>query len=89
MCLPDPTLSPAFQRVSVNPDFIGYRLAQLRQEQSLTPQQQAARLGISLYSLTGLCMCLQPKDLAGVQSIATRMGVEAAGMADLLGVRTP
>jgi hypothetical protein len=89
MPLPDPTLSPAFQRAMENPDFIGYRLAQLRQEHSLTPQQQAATLGISVYSLTGLCMCLQPKDLADVKSLAARMGVEAAGMADLLGVRTP
>jgi hypothetical protein len=88
MSLPDPTLSPAFRRASVDPEFIGYRLAQLRREQSLTPKQQAATLGISLYSLAGLCLCNQPKDLADVLKIAARMRVEAAGMAELLGVPT-
>jgi hypothetical protein len=89
MPLSDPTLSPSFQRATVDPDFVGYRLAQLRQEQSLTPQQQAATLGISLYSLSGLCLCLQPKGLADVRRIAERMRVEAEGLAELLGVRTP
>jgi hypothetical protein len=88
MPLPDPTLSPAFQRATADPVFVGYRLAQLRQEQSLTFPQQAAMLGISLYSLAGLCLCLQPKELADVQRIAARMRVEVAWMAALLGVRT-
>jgi hypothetical protein len=87
MPLTDPTLSPAFQHATANPVYVGYRLAQLRQEQSLTPRQQAVVLGISLDSLAGLCLCLQPNDLADVQRIAARMRVEAAGMAHLLGVR--
>jgi hypothetical protein len=73
MPLPDPTLSQAFQRASANPVFVGYRLAQLRQDESLTPQQQAAALGNSLDSLAGLCLCPQPKQLADVQRIAARM----------------
>ena len=89
MSLPDPTLSPAFLHATDDPVLVGYRLAQLRREQALTPQQQAAVLGISVYSLAGLCLCLQPRNLADVKSIAARMRVEAAGMAALLGVRTP
>ena len=88
MTLPDPTLSPAFQRVKSDPGFVGYRLAQLRQEQSLTPRQQAAALGISVYSLAGLCQCPQPTDVEEVQRLAERMRVEVTGMARLLGVRT-
>jgi hypothetical protein len=89
MSLPDPTLSPAFQRVAADPGFVGYRLAQLRREQSLGPKQQAAALGISVYSLAGLSQCPLPKDLEEVQKIAARMRVGVAGIADLLGVRTP
>ena len=89
MPLPDPTLSPAFQRATADPSFVGYRLARLRQEQSLTFPQQAATLGISLYSLAGLCLCHQPKNLADVKRIAARMRVEVAGMVALLGIPTP
>ena len=89
MSLADPTLSPVFQRATADPVFVGYRLAQLRQQQSLTPRQQAAALGISVFSLAGLCQCPQPTDMEELQRLAARMRVEVAGMADLLGVRTP
>jgi hypothetical protein len=87
MRLPDPTLTQAFQRATVDPGFVGYRLAQLRQVQSLTPRQQARALGISLDRLAGLCLCPQPKDREGVERIAARLRVETPGMADLLGAQ--
>ena len=87
--LPDPARTQAFQRATADPGFIGYRLAQLRQVQSLTPRQQARALGISLDSLAGLCLCPQPEDLEDVQRIAARMRVQVEGMALLLGVGMP
>ena len=54
MPLSDPILTLAFECTTTDPFFAGYRLARLRTEQSLTLDQQAAALGLSLDSLVGL-----------------------------------
>ena len=89
MPLSDPILKLAFERTTTDPFFAGYRLARLRTGQSLTLDQQAAALGLSLDSLVGLCLCRQPRDRADVEMIATRLGWESGRTADLLGVRLP
>ena len=89
MPLSDPILRLAFQRAAEDPFFAGFHLGRLRREQSLTPEQQAKALGLSLDSLVGLCLCRQPRDKADVEMIAARMGWEAGRVADLLGVRLP
>jgi hypothetical protein len=87
MPLSDPILRLAFERAATDPFFAGCRLDQLRREQSLTSEQQAAALGLSLESLVGLSLCRQPRDRADVEMIAARLGWECGRMADLLGVR--
>jgi hypothetical protein len=87
MPLADPILRLAFQRAATDPFFAGFRLDQLRREQSLTAEQQAAALGLSLDSLVGLYLCRQPKDRADAEIIAARLGWEAERVANLLGVR--
>ncbi len=82
----NPSLSLAFQRSATDPSFAGYRLAALREEQHITPEQQAAALGMALPALAELCLYRMPRDMADVELIAARMGWEAGRMADLLGV---
>jgi hypothetical protein len=69
-----------------DPSFVGHRLAQLRREQNITPEQQAQALGIDLERLTTLSSCRMPRDAAEVRMVAARMGWEASRLADLLGV---
>ena len=40
---------------------LGYRLAQFRQMQNTTPEQQAEALGIDRERLTTLCSCRLPR----------------------------
>ena len=69
-----------------DPSFVGHRLAQLRREQNITPEQQAQALGIDVERLTALCSSRMPRDAAEVRLVAARMGWEARRLADLLGV---
>ena len=69
-----------------DPSLVGHRLAQLRREQNITPEQQAQALGIDLERLTILCSSRMPRDAAGVSMVAARMGWEAGRLAGLLGV---
>jgi hypothetical protein len=69
-----------------DPSFVGPRLAQLRREQNITPEQQAQALGIDLERLTALSSSRMPKDAAEVSVVAARIGWEAGRLADLLGV---
>jgi hypothetical protein len=73
---------------AADPALVGHRLAQLRREQTITPKQQAEALRIDLERLTTLCSCRMPRDTAGVEVIAARMGWEAGRLALLLGMRT-
>jgi len=66
--------------------FVGHRLAQLRRDQNITPEQQAQSLGIDLERLTALSSSRMPRDTAEVSMVAARMGWEAGRLADLLGV---
>ena len=68
------------------PSFVGNRLARLRREQNITPEQQAQPLGINLEQLTALASSRMPRDAAEVSMVAARMGWEASRLADLLGV---
>lgn len=69
-----------------DPSFIGHRLARLRREQNITPEQQAQTLGIDLERLTALSSSRMPRDAAEVGMVAARMGWEASRLAGLLGV---
>ncbi len=69
-----------------DPFFVGHRLAQLRSEQNITPEQQAQALGIDLERLTTLSSSRMPRDAAGVRMVAARIGWEVGRLADLLGV---
>jgi hypothetical protein len=71
---------------SADQSLVGHRLAQLRREQNITSNQQAASLGIDLERLTALCSSRMPRDAAEVRMLAVRMGWEAGRLADLLGV---
>jgi hypothetical protein len=82
----DPILSLAFQRTATDPFFAGYRLAALREQQHITPEEQAAALGMALPALADLCLYRMPRDRADVEMIAARLGWEAGRMANLLGV---
>jgi transcriptional regulator with XRE-family HTH domain len=83
----DPALGRTFEHTATDPFFAGHRLAELRRQQGITPEEQAAALGMGLPALALLCLCRQPRDMADVDMIAARMGWEAGRMADLLGVR--
>ncbi|HEY7153547.1 MAG TPA: helix-turn-helix transcriptional regulator [Gemmataceae bacterium] len=69
-----------------DPSLVGHRLARLRREQNITPEQQAQALGIDLERLTALASSRMPRDAAEVRMVAARMGWEAGRLADLLGV---
>jgi hypothetical protein len=66
--------------------LVGHRLARLRREQNITPDQQAASLGIDLECLTALASSRMPRDAVEVRMVAARMGWEAGRLADLVGV---
>jgi transcriptional regulator with XRE-family HTH domain len=71
---------------AADPSFVGHRLARLRQEQNITPEQQAQALGIDLERLTVLSSSRMPRDAAEVSMVAARMGWESSRLADFLGV---
>ena len=71
---------------AADPSVVGYRLAQLRQAQNITPEQQADALGIDRERLTTLCSCRLPRDPAELELIAARIGWEVGRLAGLLGV---
>ncbi|HEY7153500.1 MAG TPA: hypothetical protein VH575_06040 [Gemmataceae bacterium] len=71
---------------AADPSLVGHKLAQLRCEQNITPQQQAEALGIDPERLAVLCSCRLPTDMTGVEMIAARMGWEVGRTATLLGM---
>jgi len=71
---------------AADPSLVGHRLAQLRQAQNITPEQQAEALGIDGERLTTLCSCRLPRDQAELELIAARIGWEVGRLAGLLGV---
>jgi hypothetical protein len=56
--------------------LVGYRLAQLRLAQKITPEQQAEALDIDRERLATLCSCRLPRDQAELELIAARIGWE-------------
>ena len=73
---------------AADPSLVGHRLAQLRQAQNITPEQQAEALGIDRERLTTLCSCRLPRDQAELKLIAARLGWEVGRLAGLLGVHS-
>lgn len=71
---------------AADPSLVGHRLAQLRRELNITPEQQAEALGIDPEHLAVLCSCRLPTDMTGVEMIAARMGWEVGRTAHLLGM---
>ena len=69
-----------------DPAFVGHRLAQLRREHNITPEQQAQALCIDLERLTVLSSSRMPRDTSEVSMVAARMGWEAGRLVNLLGV---
>ena len=69
-----------------DPSFVGHRLAQLRRERNITPEQQAQALGIDLERLTALFSSQIPRDAVEVRMVAAQMGWQARRLAGLLGV---
>ena len=82
----EPFRSLDMDAAAADPSLVGYRLAQLRQAQNITPEQQAEALGIDRERLTTLCSCRLPRDQAELELIAARMGWEVGRLAGLLGV---
>lgn len=66
--------------------FVGHRLAQLRRDQNITPEQQVQALGIDLERLTALSSSRMPRDAAEISMVAARIGWEASRLAELLSV---
>jgi hypothetical protein len=73
---------------AADPSLVGHKLAQLRREQNITPEQQAEALGIDRMLLTTLSSCRMPRDTTGVEMIAARMGWDVERTAELLGMHT-
>jgi transcriptional regulator with XRE-family HTH domain len=82
----EPFRSLDMDTAAADPSLVGYRLAQLRLAQNITPEQQAEALGIDRERLTTLCSCRLPRDQAELKMIAARIGWEAGRLAGLLGV---
>jgi hypothetical protein len=71
---------------AADPSLVGHRLAQLRQAQNITPEQQAEALGIDRERLTTLCSCRLPRNQAELELLAARIGWEVGRLVGLLGV---
>ena len=84
----EPFHSVDIDTAGADSSLVGHRLACQRREQNITPAQQAKALSIDLERLTALCSCRMPRDMAGVEMIAARMGWEAERTAELLGMHT-
>jgi hypothetical protein len=82
----DPFRSFDLGSTGADPSFVGHKLARLRREQNMTPEQQAQALGIDLERLTSLSSSRMPRDAAEVGMVAARIGWEAGRLAGLLGV---
>jgi hypothetical protein len=82
----DPFRSLDMDAAAADPSLVGHRLAQLRQAQNITPEQQAEALGIDRERLTTLCSCRLPRDQAELELLAARLGWEVGRLAGLLGV---
>jgi transcriptional regulator with XRE-family HTH domain len=83
----DPFRSLDMATAAADPSLVGYRLAQLRQAQNISQEQQAQALGIDRERLTTLCSCRLPRDRAELEMIAARIGWELGRLAGLLGVQ--
>jgi hypothetical protein len=79
----------ALQHTRTDPFFVGYKLAQLRDQQGIGPEQQAADLGIDLESLAFLCLCKMPQTPDDVEALAQKAGMETARLAQVLAARPP
>ena len=82
----EPFRSLGMDAAAADPSLVGHRLAQLRQTQNITPEQQAEALGIDRERLTTLCSCRLPRDQAELELLAARIGWEVGRLAGLLGV---
>jgi hypothetical protein len=60
--------------VAADPSLVGHRLAQLRQPQHITREQQTEALRIDRERLTTQCSCRLPRDQAELELIAARIG---------------
>jgi hypothetical protein len=72
-----PFRSFSMDTAAADPSLVGHRLAQLRQGQNITPEQQGETLGIDRMRLTTLCSCRLLRDQAELELIAARIGWEA------------
>jgi hypothetical protein len=82
----EPFRSLDMDAAAADPSLVGHRLAQLRQPQHITAEQQAEALGIDRERLTILCSCRLPRDQAELELIAARIGWAVGRLAGLLGV---
>ena len=82
----DPFRSLDMATAAADPSLVGYRLAQLRQAQNISQEQQAQALGIDRERLTTLCACRLPRDQAELELIASGIGWEVGRLAGLLGL---
>jgi hypothetical protein len=71
---------------AADPSLVGHRLAQLRQPQHITAEQQAEAIGIDRERLTTLYSCRLPRDQAELELIPARIGWAVGKLAGLLGV---
>jgi transcriptional regulator with XRE-family HTH domain len=79
-----------FNRLSREPEILGYRLARLREQAGVTPEQQAEALGISTDALAWLCKCTWPRTDRRAEDLAKHAGETGMGparLAELLGVK--
>ena len=83
----EPFRSLDMDAAAADPSLVGHRLAQLRQAQNITPEQQAQALGIDRERLTTLCSCRLPRDQSELEMIAARIGWEVGRLAGLLDVK--
>jgi transcriptional regulator with XRE-family HTH domain len=74
------------ERVGREPFFLGYQLAQLRQEYGQTIEEQAAAFGLDLDLWSRLALCRMPATMEDLAKIAARFGLEPDRLAELLQV---
>jgi hypothetical protein len=71
--------------LSREPYFCGSQLAQLREKNGQTPEQQADDLGLTLQRLEFLALSRLPQGRADLEAIAWQLEMEPAKLADVLG----
>jgi hypothetical protein len=74
------------ERVSREPFYLGYQLAQLRQEYGQTTLEQAAAFGLDLDRWSRLALCRMPATVEDLAKIAAYVGLEPDRLAELLQV---